>query len=123
MVPLHSPKDYLFNLYATNSGEAKRIWRNHIKEQWNHQCAYCGSNEKLTLDHIIPQSKGGPDVTKNIICCCHSCNQSKGHSYWEDWYEMQEFYDELRRRKIIDWIKPNKTEGLYAYRPRRNNAS
>ena len=56
MTPLHSPKEYLFNLYTTSSGEAKRMWRQHIKEQWNRQCAYCGSEENLTIDG--PDEKG-----------------------------------------------------------------
>jgi hypothetical protein len=123
MGPLHSPKEYLFQLHATNSGEAKRMWRQHIKEQWNHQCAYCGSEEKLTIDHILPQSKGGLDVTKNVVCCCHNCNQSKGHEHWKLWYVQQEFYSEERFNKIEEWVKPDPPTNLFAYRPRRNNAT
>jgi len=78
---LHSPSEYLFNLRTTSSSEAKRLWRKEIKEKWENQCAYCGSKENLTIDHIIPQSKGGTDFTKNVVCCCHSCNQSKGHEH------------------------------------------
>lgn len=123
MVPLHSPKDYLFNLYATSSGEAKRLWRKHIKESWNHQCAYCGSEEDLTIDHILPQCKGGMDFTKNVVCCCHSCNQSKGHDPWELWYVQQDFYTEERLNKIEEWMKPDPSTNLFSYRPRRNNIS
>jgi CRISPR/Cas system Type II protein with McrA/HNH and RuvC-like nuclease domain len=99
------------------------MWRQHIKEQWNHQCAYCGSEERLTIDHILPQSKGGLDVTKNVVCCCHDCNQSKGHEHWKLWYVQQDFYNEERFNKIEDWIKPDPPTNLFAYRPRRNNAS
>lgn len=122
MGPLHSPKEYLFNLYTTNSGDAKRIWRNHIKESWNNECAYCGSVENITIDHVIPQSKGGTDTTKNVVCCCRSCNQSKGHKPWEEWYYSQEFFCETRHQKIQDWVKPEKLKNLYSY-SRRNNAS
>jgi hypothetical protein len=59
MGPLHSPKEYLFNLCVTNSGDSKRMWRKDIKESWNHKCAYCESEDNLTIDHIVPQSKGG----------------------------------------------------------------
>jgi len=123
MAPLHSPKDYLFQLHATSSGEAKRIWKRSIKEEWDHKCAYCGSEENLTLDHIVPQSKGGTDTTKNVICCCHSCNQDKAHTPWEDWYSSQSFFNEERYKKIKNWIKPDPPMNLYAYRPRRNAAS
>jgi CRISPR/Cas system Type II protein with McrA/HNH and RuvC-like nuclease domain len=121
MVPLHSPKDYLFNLYTTSSGEAKRIWRKHIKEQWDQKCAYCNSTENLTIDHIVPQSKGGLDTTKNVVCCCHSCNQSKSHTPWEEWYSSQEFFSAQNYEKIKTWMKPEPSTNLYVYRSRRNN--
>ena len=123
MGPLHSPKEYLFQLYTTSSGEAKRMWRQKIKEEWGHQCAYCGSNENLTIDHIVPQAKGGLDITKNVVCCCHSCNQSKGHDHWKLWYVQQDFYCEDKFDKIENWMKPDPPTNLFAYRPRRNNAS
>jgi hypothetical protein len=120
MVPLHSPSEYLFHLQAMSSGDAKRLWRQHIKESWNHQCAYCGSEENLTIDHIIPQCKGGADFTKNVVCCCHSCNQSKGHEHWKLWYVQQDFYCEERFNKIEEWMKPDPPTDLFSYRPRRN---
>lgn len=116
MVPLRSPKEYLFNLYTLSKNDAKRIWRNDIKEQWNNKCAYCGSEEQLTLDHIIPQSKGGKDTTKNVVSCCHSCNHSKGHTPWEEWYRQQEFFSDETREKILNWIKPDPPTNLYTYR-------
>lgn len=123
MVPFESPQEYLFNLYATNSSQAKRIWRQDIKNHWNHECAYCGSKENLTIDHIIPRSKGGLDTTKNIVCSCDSCNHNKGHTPWEDWYFSQEFFSVERYDKIKNWIKPDPPVNLFAYRPRRNNVS
>ena len=80
MGPLHSPKEYLFNLYATSSGEAKRLWRQHIKEQWNNQCAYCGSEENLTIDHVIPKCRGGEDTWENLVVACGPCNTKKGNT-------------------------------------------
>ena len=89
---LSSPRQYLFNLETTSSNEAKRMWRKHIREKWKYKCAYCGSNKELTIDHVVPRSKGGTDFTKNVVCCCHSCNQSKSHTPWEEWYFSQEFF-------------------------------
>ena len=62
-----SPSEYLFNLRTTSPGEAKRMWRREIREKWENQCAYCGSEDNLTIDHIVPQSKGGLDFTKNVV--------------------------------------------------------
>jgi hypothetical protein len=123
MVPLHSPKDYLFNLHTSSKSEAKRLWRQNIKDAWNHECAYCESKDDITLDHVIPQCKGGLDIKTNVIACCHSCNQSKGHIPWKEWYSNQLFFTEEKKNAIIDWMKDPQQEILYRYCQRRNNAS
>lgn len=123
-MPLYSTSDeLLYNLEAVTGSEAKRKWRQSIKEKWNYECAYCGSEENLTLDHITPTSKGGSDRVTNVLCACHSCNQSKGHEYWKLWYVQQDFYNEDSLNKVEDWMKVEEPTNLYRYRPRRNNAS
>jgi len=120
---LSSPQAYVFNLETTSSAEAKRLWRKKIKEAWDNKCAYCGSDKELTIDHIKPRSKGGADVTKNVVCACHDCNQDKAHTPMEDWYLSQEFFNTARYDRINEWIKPDPPENLFKYRPRRNDAS
>jgi 5-methylcytosine-specific restriction endonuclease McrA len=47
----------------------------------NNQCQYCGGyfNVKdLTVDHIIPKSRGGPNTWTNLTTSCTKCNQKKG---------------------------------------------
>ena len=121
MVSFHNSDEYLFNLHTTSSSEAKRLWKKNIKDNWNNKCAYCNSENNLTLDHIIPQSKGGTNFTKNIVCCCHSCNQSKGHNSWEQWYFSQEFFSQENYEKIKTWMKPDPPVNLYQYAKKRNN--
>jgi hypothetical protein len=123
MTPFQSPQDYLFNLQTTSKSDAKRLWRKQIKESWNHKCAYCESEDTLTLDHVVPQCKGGLDLKTNLVTCCHSCNQSKGHENWKLWYVQQEFYNEDNFDRILEWIRPDKPTNLYSCRPRRNDAS
>jgi hypothetical protein len=121
---LYSTSDeFLYNLEAITSSEAKRMWRTNIKDYWEHKCAYCESEENITLDHILPQCKGGLDIKTNVVACCHSCNQSKGHEHWKLWYVQQDFYNEDSLNKLDDWMKPEKPQNIYIYRPRRNNAS
>ena len=120
---LSSPQQYLFHLQTTSPGEAKRLWRQKIKDKWDNKCAYCGCEEELTIDHIVPRSKGGPDFTKNCLCACHSCNQDKAHTPMEEWYLSQEFFSIDRYKRIQEWIKPDPPANLYMYRKRRNNAS
>lgn len=43
-------------------------------------CAYCGgqfTKSKLTRDHILPTSKGGPNSWENVVTSCRACNQKK----------------------------------------------
>ncbi len=40
-------------------------------------CCYCGRKAKLSLDHLIPRLRGGPDAADNIVYACRSCNSSK----------------------------------------------
>ena len=120
---LSSPRQYLFNLKTTSSAEALRMWRRNVKEKWNYKCAYCGSGKNLTMDHVVPRCKGGTDFTKNVVCCCHSCNQDKSHTPWEDWYFSQEFFDVNRYERIKEWMEPEPPQNLFLYKPRRNNAS
>ena len=97
-----SPKSYVFNLHTTSSSEARRLWRRKIIEKWNHKCAYCGSEKKLTIDHVIPRARGGKDSAENMVCCCHECNQDKAHTPWQEWYFQQDFFSLHRYNKIQD---------------------
>jgi 5-methylcytosine-specific restriction endonuclease McrA len=49
-----------------------------IHKRDNYECNYCGSHENLTIDHIIPASRGGMDTWENLTSCCVSCNGKKG---------------------------------------------
>ncbi|PRY87957.1 HNH endonuclease [Mongoliibacter ruber] len=41
-------------------------------------CQYCGSKKQLTIDHVIPKSKGGKTNWANLVTACHRCNVLKG---------------------------------------------
>lgn len=110
-------EELLYNLEAITSSEAKRKWRQSIKEKWNYQCAYCGSEENLTLDHIVPRSKGGSDRVTNILCACKECNNTKGHQAWYDWYMNQSFFTTERLGDIIEWQKQRVKNAYEVYYP------
>jgi 5-methylcytosine-specific restriction endonuclease McrA len=43
------------------------------------RCAYCGmEKEKLTIDHIVPKSRGGKTTFENCVSSCTECNNKKG---------------------------------------------
>ena len=43
----------------------------------NRRCAYCGAAGPLTIDHVIPKSRGGADSKSNMVWCCFICNVRK----------------------------------------------
>jgi len=118
-MPLYStPEECMFNLETFSSSEAKRKWKNSIKEHWG-ECAYCGSENDLTLDHITPRSKGGRDRLTNMLCACRDCNISKGHQLWSDWYLNQSFFTTERLSAIIEWQNQITEKHLEVYIPRK----
>jgi 5-methylcytosine-specific restriction endonuclease McrA len=42
------------------------------------ECQYCGSKRHLTIDHVLPRSKGGKTSWTNLVTACNRCNVSKG---------------------------------------------
>lgn len=52
-----------------------------------YRCMYCGEQftlDQLTLDHVIPISRGGKDTWSNVVTACKSCNHKKGNHYLEE---------------------------------------
>jgi 5-methylcytosine-specific restriction endonuclease McrA len=47
------------------------------RDRWT--CQYCGhERSSLTVDHVVPRSKGGGSGWENIVTCCAPCNRRKG---------------------------------------------
>lgn len=68
--------------------------------EFDYCCAYCGSDDRIEIEHVRPISKGGAHDISNIVPACHKCNASKRVNPMEDWYRSQPFFSELRLRKI-----------------------
>lgn len=55
------------------------LTRRNILERDRHNCQYCGyKGEDLTIDHVIPRSRGGDDSWENLVTACVRCNVKKG---------------------------------------------
>lgn len=63
-----------------------------IKLQTGQVCNYCGNDENLSLDHIIPKFEGGLDTAENLIYACKSCNSSKGKKDLMEWMQSRNEY-------------------------------
>jgi len=60
--------------------DRSRPWRRHtphVLARDDYACVYCGATEDLTLDHVIPRSRGGSHAPENLVTACRSCNSRK----------------------------------------------
>lgn len=66
-----------------------------IKLLSGNKCSYCGSSEKLALDHIFSQKMGGKDAGDNLIYACKHCNSSKGKKDLMEWMSYKNKFPPL----------------------------
>lgn len=60
--------------------------RTLILKRDNHTCQYCDyKGAKLTIDHILPKSRGGQDTWQNLVTSCYDCNNCKDNRTPEEW--------------------------------------
>jgi hypothetical protein len=62
--------------------------RKNIYLRDSRTCQYCGlpfGDNRLTLDHVIPQAQGGKSTWDNLVCACQSCNHRKADRTPEQW--------------------------------------
>jgi 5-methylcytosine-specific restriction endonuclease McrA len=45
----------------------------------NYTCQYCGTSNELTIDHVVPVSRGGKSIFENCVAACRECNGKKGN--------------------------------------------
>ncbi|MEA2298588.1 MAG: hypothetical protein QOF77_1524, partial [Solirubrobacteraceae bacterium] len=55
----------------------RKITRRAVFARDDWSCQYCGARSNLTVDHVIPRSKGGPSDWENIVASCAPCNRRK----------------------------------------------
>jgi 5-methylcytosine-specific restriction endonuclease McrA len=59
----------------------RALSRKNILMRDRYVCQYCaktGQSASLTLDHVVPRSRGGETAWENLVACCHECNNRKG---------------------------------------------
>lgn len=61
--------------------QSRALSRKNILLRDRNTCQFCGrgfSASELTLDHVMPRSRGGRSSWENLVACCYQCNNSKG---------------------------------------------
>ena len=55
------------------------LTRRNLMYRDQYKCQYCATKTaSLTVDHVIPRSRGGTDAWENVVACCQRCNVKKG---------------------------------------------
>jgi 5-methylcytosine-specific restriction endonuclease McrA len=63
----------------------RRISRRALFARDGWECVYCGTKGgRLTLDHVVPRSRGGDSVWENVVTSCAPCNLRKGDRLLEE---------------------------------------
>ncbi|MGH2520165.1 MAG: HNH endonuclease, partial [Chloroflexota bacterium] len=59
----------------------RALSRKNILMRDRNTCQYCGVSHPahtMTLDHVLPRSRGGKSAWENLVASCHACNHRKG---------------------------------------------
>jgi 5-methylcytosine-specific restriction endonuclease McrA len=75
----------LVNYVRVPRAVKRKISRKALFARDGWRCAYCGSStSRLTLDHVVPRSRGGDSVWENVVTSCAPCNLRKGNRLPEE---------------------------------------
>lgn len=72
------PSVIRLNAYVNLPFKKISLTRQNIFRRDGNKCVYCGSKEKLTLDHVKPKAQGGRTHWNNLVAACYKCNSKKG---------------------------------------------
>ena len=79
--------------WRRNKSLTKRWQKNHLIKKFGAICHICGlpfnDKKEITLDHLVPASRGGFDLLENYGLAHFLCNQSKGDMTEEEFKEFQ----------------------------------
>lgn len=76
----------VLDMLAHRTSGTHRRYRSLVSQRDGDVCRYCGvSDTPLTLDHVIPRSRGGSDSPMNLVLACRPCNSSKGARTPAEW--------------------------------------
>jgi 5-methylcytosine-specific restriction endonuclease McrA len=93
-----------------------RLTRKAIYERDNYTCYGCGevfSVTNLTLDHIIPKSRGGDNSWLNLVTCCKKCNDKKEDKLLQELHWKPKFLPYKPNISNMSKLKSTITENNY----------
>jgi len=76
---INKPSVIRIKKYVNDRLHKVNLTRENVFRRDGYRCLYCGEDRKklLTVDHVIPKSKGGKDSWNNLVTACKKCNNEK----------------------------------------------
>jgi 5-methylcytosine-specific restriction endonuclease McrA len=113
--PLLIPQVIKLVLYRGFPPLHVKFSRRNIYLRDRNQCQYCGAKpprEEMTIDHVIPRSRGGKTTWENVVLACSTCNARKGSRLLH-----QCGMKLIRRPRKPHWLMSAHVEFNYRNRP------
>ncbi|MFO7630331.1 MAG: HNH endonuclease [Prochlorococcaceae cyanobacterium] len=77
---LHLPTVIRLRQFVRVPYQPMPLTRRNVLQRDGHCCQYCGyQGDQLSIDHVLPRSRGGPDSWENVATACLPCNVRKGN--------------------------------------------
>jgi 5-methylcytosine-specific restriction endonuclease McrA len=102
------PAVIMMKQYIKSKSEVRFSKSNlYLRDQY--KCQYCGndfSRSHLTMDHVVPTSRGGKTEWTNIVAACNPCNSTKGNRMdWKPKYKPYRpgYWELVRKRKQMEF--------------------
>jgi hypothetical protein len=79
-----------------------------VLERDNFRCKFCGATseqERLEVDHILPEALGGTDSLNNLATLCQPCNRGKSKQYFGN-YMLRVIDEQLSQPRVRSALRP-----------------
>lgn len=108
-IVLHKPSVIRVPKYVNTKHVNVPLTRENVFKRDQYTCVYCEETNRkvLTIDHVIPQSKGGPNTWENLVTACKKCNGEKANLSLEEYGKeipMPRRPHYLMLMKTIDYV-------------------
>lgn len=83
--------------------------------RYDHKCAYCPAKLDLTMDHVVPLSRGGRHTATNLVPACERCNRMKADMYLSEWKFRQAhpvYFDLIHKKQHRPLTQQTRRERL-----------
>lgn len=74
-----------------------------ILRDFGHRCAYCNKAGKMTIDHVMPLSRGGRHSISNLVPACKACNKNKANLTVSEWRLTPRLRSKVKNPQGLSW--------------------